>query len=218
MNKIIIDLNGDHIDILEGTPTALEFARIVQISRPVLIKSHLKTHSPSLETDMAICPRIPGIQLQMVERLSDQQDGLPPNICGCHSQWVRVSTFSSCTNPTNTRKRRADAITLGPNGKLYFAEPAVEKMTMKSLLDNLSDDKASDGDGAVCARLPLRTFPAHSTRQAAEKYYLQSQNGNVYSSRFFNGQDDSSEFETLRQDIPSDVKWCTEALGWSNLS
>lgn len=38
------------------------------------------------------------------------------------------------------RKSRADAVTPGPNGKLYFAEPAVETMSMKSLLDSLSDD------------------------------------------------------------------------------
>lgn len=38
------------------------------------------------------------------------------------------------------RNSRADAITLGPNGKLYFAEPAVETISMKSLLDSLSND------------------------------------------------------------------------------
>jgi jumonji domain-containing protein 7 len=44
-------------------------------------------------------------------------------------------------------------------------------------------------------------------------YYLQSQNGNVYSSRFFEGTPDPSEFETLRPDIPSEIPWCSEAFG-----
>ncbi|KAJ3933696.1 MAG: cupin-like domain-containing protein [Lentinula lateritia] len=153
------DLNGDHIDILEGTPTALEFARIVQISRPVLIKR------------------------------------FQASSCKWSNDYLISKMGSRPISVAVTPNGRADAITLGPNGKLYFAEPAVEKMSMKSLLDNLSDDTCSAGDGA-----------------AAETYYLQSQNGNVYSSGFFNGQDDLSEFETLRQDIPSDVKWCTEAL------
>lgn len=106
------------------------------------------------------------------------------------------------------KNSRADAVTPGLDGKLFFAEPAVETMTMKFLLDNLSDDGTID---SLLDRFSLdeKTFPdAH-----AETFYLQSQNGNVYSSRFFQGQDDPSEFAPLRQDIPSDVKWCTEALG-----
>ncbi|KAJ3857401.1 Clavaminate synthase-like protein [Lentinula lateritia] len=148
------DLNGDHIDILEGTPTALEFARIVQISRPVLIKT---------------------------------------SSCKWSNDYLISKMGSRPISVAVTPDGRADAITLGPNGKLYFAEPAVEKMTMQCLLGNLSDDKCSDGDGV-----------------AVETYYLQSQNGNVYSSGY-----DSSEFEPLRQDIPSHVAWCTEALGKS---
>ncbi|KAJ4481542.1 Clavaminate synthase-like protein [Lentinula edodes] len=157
------DLNGDHIDILEGPPTALEFARIVQISRPRLTRQVA-----------------PGFQASSLKWSND---------------YLISKMGSGLISVAVTPNGRADAITLGPNGKLYFAEPAVEKMTMKSLLDNLSDNKCSDGDGV-----------------AAETYYLQSQNGNVYSSSFFSGQDDSSEFEPLRQGIPSDVKWCTEAL------
>ncbi|KAL1747466.1 cupin-like domain-containing protein [Schizophyllum fasciatum] len=42
--------------------------------------------------------------------------------------------------------------------------------------------------------------------------YLQSQNGNVYTNRTFEGEEDPSEFEALRADIPKDVPWCTEAL------
>ena len=33
---------------------------------------------------------------------------------------------------------RADAVTLGPDGKLYFVEPYTQKMTMTSFLDTLS--------------------------------------------------------------------------------
>jgi peptidyl-lysine (3S)-dioxygenase / protease len=49
----------------------------------------------------------------------------------------------------------------------------------------------------------------------SEIYYLQSQNGNLYSSRYFErgGLDSPSEFEPLRQDVPKDIDWCTEAFG-----
>ncbi|KAE9410522.1 Clavaminate synthase-like protein [Gymnopus androsaceus JB14] len=149
------DLNGSHIDVLENPPTALEFARIVHISRPVLIRGFKIPASTSKWSN---------------DYLINKMGSLP----------VSVAV---------TPNGRADAVTPGLDGKLFFAEPAVETMTMKFLLDNLSDDDAH-----------------------AETFYLQSQNGNVYSSRFFQGQDDPSEFAPLRQDIPSDVKWCTEAL------
>ena len=35
----------------------------------------------------------------------------------------------------------------------------------------------------------------------------------MYTNRTFEGEDDPSEFEALRVDIPKDVPWCTEALG-----
>lgn len=48
-----------------------------------------------------------------------------------------------------------------------------------------------------------------------EIHYLQSQNGNLYTNRYFdlNAEDDPSEFEPLRDDVPSEVHWCSEALG-----
>ncbi|KAJ3785453.1 cupin-like domain-containing protein [Lentinula aff. detonsa] len=156
------DLNGDYIDILENPPTNLEFARIVQISRPVVIRGF----------------KVPGV--------SSNKWSNKYLINAMGSRLVSVAV---------TPNGRADAVTLGPDGKLYFAEPAMERMTIESLLENLSDDMNSDDNG-----VSLKT------------YYLQSQNGNVYSSRFFQGLDDPSEFEPLRQDIPSEVKWCTEAL------
>lgn len=49
----------------------------------------------------------------------------------------------------------------------------------------------------------------------SEVHYLQSQNGNVYSTHFFqdNDADSLSEFEPLRRDVPSEVQWCSEAFG-----
>ena len=35
----------------------------------------------------------------------------------------------------------------------------------------------------------------------------------MYTNRTFEGEEDPSEFEALRADIPKDVPWCTEALG-----
>jgi len=91
-----------------------------------------------------------------------------------------------------TPNGRADAVTRSPDGKLYFVEPHIERMKMSELLSKLSRE-TDDSD----------------------IYYLQSQNGNVYSSRFFGGTPDPSEFEPLRPDIPSEIPWCSEGLGKS---
>ncbi|KAF9568896.1 Clavaminate synthase-like protein [Agrocybe pediades] len=85
----------------------------------------------------------------------------------------------------------ADAITPGPDGKLYFVEPCIEKMTMEQLLQSLHD-------------------PEGDVR------YLQSQNGNLFSSTSFYDAPDSvptSEFAPLLDDLPKEVPWCSEALG-----
>lgn len=54
------------------------------------------------------------------------------------------------------------------------------------------------------------------TRRTAdgEVHYLQSQNGNLYTARYYDsaGDSDPSEFEPLRGDVPSEVPWCSEAL------
>jgi peptidyl-lysine (3S)-dioxygenase / protease len=46
---------------------------------------------------------------------------------------------------------------------------------------------------------------------------LYAQNGNIYSSSFFEneyqGEDSDSEFLPLRPDVPSTVPWCSEAFG-----
>jgi len=54
-----------------------------------------------------------------------------------------------------------------------------------------------------------------------ETFYLQSQNGNLYSASYFLQKNESDklsnacEFEKLRPDIPSQVSWCSDALGKS---
>jgi hypothetical protein len=49
----------------------------------------------------------------------------------------------------------------------------------------------------------------------SEVHYLQSQNGNLFSAAYFTGGEDESDCEylPLRDDIPSGVPWCSEALG-----
>ena len=82
------------------------------------------------------------------------------------------------------------------SGTTYFAEPHVEKQTMSFLLQSLGHDTSH--------QLP-----------AAEIFYLQSQNGNLFGSKFFEeeGNEDTSEFEPLRADVPKEVPWATEAFG-----
>jgi len=56
-----------------------------------------------------------------------------------------------------------------------------------------------------------------SSSASSDVCYLQSQNGNLYSSSDFfeEGRTSESEFQPLRRDVPSDISWCTEALGKS---
>ncbi|KIK06699.1 hypothetical protein K443DRAFT_673988 [Laccaria amethystina LaAM-08-1] len=90
---------------------------------------------------------------------------------------------------------RADALSRGPDDKFYFVEPFVEKMTIGDLIKHLKESEGVDG----------------------EVRYLQSQNGNLFPSDFFGRSSDDanspSEFEPLRSDVPSEIPWCTEALG-----
>ena len=44
-------------------------------------------------------------------------------------------------------------------------------------------------------------------------YYLQSQNGNLYSEDFFSDGEDASEFAALRADVPPEVSFVRDALG-----
>lgn len=80
----------------------------------------------------------------------------------------------------------ADAITRGHDGKNYFVEPWLEKMTMGELLLRLENE--ADSNSEIC--------------------YLQSQNGNLFS----NSGSENSEFEPLLLDIPESIPWATEAL------
>ncbi|KAH0839749.1 clavaminate synthase-like protein [Lanmaoa asiatica] len=82
---------------------------------------------------------------------------------------------------------RADAVTSAPDGRLYFAEPFIDSMTLHDLLKKLCSD---------------------------EKYvhYLQSQNGNLYSEDFFSGGEDASEFASLRADVPPEVNFVRDTL------
>ncbi|KAJ6599062.1 Clavaminate synthase-like protein [Mycena vulgaris] len=152
------DLNGIQIDVLEEPPTALEFSRLVHISRPVLIR---------------------GVQIPTVRLWDDD--------------YIAASMGQTEISVAVTPNGRADAVTRGPDGKLYFVEPHIERMQMSEFLSSKLSCDPLDG----------------------EIYYLQSQNGNVYSNRFFEGTPDPSEFEALRPDIPSQISWCSEAFGKS---
>ncbi|KAL0579685.1 hypothetical protein V5O48_002315 [Marasmius crinis-equi] len=155
------ELNGSSFDVLESPPTALEFARMTHISRPVLIKGFNGV-----------------LQVPAIERWTDE--------------YLIKKMGSSAISVAVTPNGRADAVT-PYDGKLYFAEPHIEQMTMGSFLSKLS---------------PIEEV----VKGRPETYYLQSQNGNLYSSQFYEGLDAPSEYEPLRDDVPSEVPWCSEAL------
>lgn len=151
------ELNGSHIEVLQRPPSALQFAQLVHISRPVLIRSEHNELKYRWTDEY------------LIDRMGSRK-------------------ISIAVTPNGL----ADAVTRGSDDKLYFAEPFVEQMTMAEFLSKLTSDST------------------HS-----EIYYLQSQNGNIYSSRYFkeDSLDSPSEFEPLRPDVPKDITWCTEAFG-----
>ncbi|KAG2013653.1 hypothetical protein CC2G_010538 [Coprinopsis cinerea AmutBmut pab1-1] len=151
-------VNGSYVETLERPPTALEFLRLANVSRPVVIE---------------------GLDIPAFKRWTD--DHLSEKM---GDRLISVSV---------TPDGRADAIHGGPDGKLYFVEPHVEKMSMKGLLKRIQEP-------------------------TSESYYLQSQNGNLFSADFLSGDftgqvDTESEFVPLQEDVPSEISWCSEALG-----
>ncbi len=104
----------------------------------------------------------------------------------------------------------ADAITEGSDGRIYFAEPYVCQMSMSELLSRLGTGQVRD----VCTLSFYSPIRSTSQPDQSEVRYLQSQNGNLYTSKYFEVQNDSSELEPLREDVPSEIAWSSEALGW----
>ncbi|KIY71423.1 Clavaminate synthase-like protein [Cylindrobasidium torrendii FP15055 ss-10] len=152
------DLNSSHYKTLENPPSALEFSRIVLVSRPVLVKSSHLDANKDLWTDEYLAEK-------MNTRIAHP---------------MLLYSF-------------ADAIAVGPDGAEYFVEPHVEMLTMPELLNRLNGQDGSN--------------------ENTEAFYLQSQNGNLYSSEDFEGGKSPSEFDVLRQDVPADISWFSAALG-----
>ncbi|KAI0375825.1 Clavaminate synthase-like protein [Pilatotrama ljubarskyi] len=159
------ELNGSQIDVLDSSPTALEFSRLVHIGRPVLIRDSAIPDSKGDRT--------------------------------WSKAWIADKMGESPISVAVTPNGRADAVTSGPDRKLYFAEPHTQRMSMGSFLDTLS---SADGSRDLFTD--------------GEVHYLQSQNGNLFTNCYFDlcGQEDPSEFEPLREYVPSEVPWCSDAL------
>ncbi|PCH41201.1 Clavaminate synthase-like protein [Wolfiporia cocos MD-104 SS10] len=96
-----------------------------------------------------------------------------------------------------TPNGRADAITVGRDGRQYFAEPHVEKMTMRAFLDKITAE--------LCGM---------NAEDNGEVLYLQSQNGNLYTAQYFDlsAEAETSEYGPLREDVPCENLWCSDAL------
>ncbi|KAG8713501.1 hypothetical protein FRC09_018638 [Ceratobasidium sp. 395] len=156
------DLNGTSVDVRAHAPSAIEFARIVNVGRPVLFK---KTPSPQ---------DLPALMKWTNEYLI--------NSMGDRKLSVAV-----------TPDGRADALCTLPNGTQCFAEPHTEHLTMSELLNAIVKSERDP---------------------SSEVYYLQSQNGNMYTSADF--EDDvvegTSELLPLLGDVPKEVPWASEAL------
>ncbi|KIJ70557.1 hypothetical protein HYDPIDRAFT_78159 [Hydnomerulius pinastri MD-312] len=155
-----LDMNGSFYHTRDRPPTSLEFARLVHISRPVVIK---------------------GVEFPALTKWTDE--------------YLVQRMGNQSVSVAMTPNGRADAVTRDVDGKLYFAEPFIDKMTMQELLTKLHSVYPGSNDGSKHA------------------YYLQSQNGNLYSDRFFSNEgEDQSEFEALRDDVPPEIQWVSDAL------
>ncbi|KEP52386.1 phospholipase [Rhizoctonia solani 123E] len=159
------DLNGTKVEVWTHTPSPIEFARIVNVGRPVLFRNTPSTND-----------------LPALTRWTD--DHL---VTAMRDRKVSVAV---------TPNGRADALHTLPNGTRYFVEPHTEHMTMEELFQAI---KRSEQD------------PSN------EVYYLQSQNGNMYSAvDFESGPDHASNSELcpeLLADVPREIPWASEALG-----
>ncbi|CAE6471543.1 unnamed protein product [Rhizoctonia solani] len=159
------DLNGTEVEVWAHTPSPIEFARIVNVGRPVLFRN-----TPNAK------------DLPALTRWTDDHLG---TVMGGRKLSIAV-----------TPNGRADALHTLPNGACYFVEPHTEQMTMQELLQTI---KESERDASN------------------EVYYLQSQNGNMYSTvDFESGPDHTSNSELcpeLLSDVPREISWASEALG-----
>jgi peptidyl-lysine (3S)-dioxygenase / protease len=109
--------------------------------------------------------------------------------------------------------RRADAIATGPGGRLFFVEPFTEKITITRLLETLKTGKRVLSCSKTDQKYPVKLQSEQDSDNTSASY-LQSQNGNIYSSRYFESPNDApSEFCALRGDVPTSIPWVTEALG-----
>ncbi|KAI0347535.1 Clavaminate synthase-like protein [Trametopsis cervina] len=148
------DLNGSQFDTLDAIPTALEFAQLVRVGRPVLI----------------------------------QDCAVPKATARWDNEYLSKTCGDTLISVAVTPNGRADAITQGPDGRLYFAEPLAEHMTMAEFLAKLS---------------------AGENAHNSEVLYLQSQDGNLFSA----SREVPSEFDAILSDVSKDLPFCTAALG-----
>ncbi|KAG9112044.1 hypothetical protein FRC07_007998 [Ceratobasidium sp. 392] len=91
-----------------------------------------------------------------------------------------------------TPNGQADALCTLSDGTQCFAEPHTTHLSMAELLDAINKSEQDP---------------------SSEVYYLQSQNGNMYSSADFEpGTENTSELLPLLSDVPKEISWASEAL------
>ncbi|KAF8607967.1 Clavaminate synthase-like protein [Ceratobasidium sp. AG-I] len=157
------DLNGSSVDVWTHTPSALEFARLVNVGRPVLFRN------------------------------TPPQSDLPA-LTKWSNEYLVSSMGDRKVSVAITPDGRADALCALPDGTQCFAEPHTEHMTIHELLTAISQSEQDP---------------------SSEVYYLQSQNGNMYTASDFLSDVDAvekSELEPLLDDVPKEVSWASEAL------
>ena len=67
-----VDLNGSHIETLDNPPTALEFSRLIHISRPVIIKGHHPLCQKCHMTDYVTGIKMPALEKWTNDYLIDK--------------------------------------------------------------------------------------------------------------------------------------------------
>lgn len=144
-----LDLNGARIQVFDRPPTALEFSRLVHISRPVVFRSAfsstiLATCSAFLISSLHCIDCFDSHNLPALSRWTDaylaqKMTDRPVTVAVTPDGSVLMRCQYSIPPLLTTPHSLADAVKQSADGMAYFTEPCSEKMTMAELLHVLRE-------------------------------------------------------------------------------
>ncbi|CAE6442186.1 unnamed protein product [Rhizoctonia solani] len=125
------DLNGTKVEIWAHTPSPTEFARIVNVGRPVLFRNTPNAHD------------LPALVKWTDDHLVTAMRDRKVSIAVTPNGQVPSRLLPHSTEPNTSR---ADALHTLPNGTRYFVEPHTEQMTMGELFEAIKRSERDVSD------------------------------------------------------------------------